>query len=600
MATINKILRNLEFDEKTPKNYQYLRKIYLLRILIFVGIILFAVYAIRSAIREEYPITIINTISFAVLILLNFKLKKRPIVDFISYFGSIFILLYILLLNIYDYTNPMSLIWAFLYPLIIYFLVNIKYATIFSLILMISLFLLNRFFGFENILFNQITYFDYFTSYLTIIIILYIIQIINNKILKLFKYSYKELLSKNNELQLANKIITGIENKYKNIVNFANDAIILIENWKIIFANKKVFEITGYTEQEIINNDFLEFVHPDERTRIKKLRNQRINSGIVNQPYETIIITKDGNEINIEVSDSIIEENGRKLFLIIMRDITLRKIQQEEREILINQLEETRKKLLKDKEELLKLNEELVKSQENLQNTINLKDKFLSIISHDLINPISGSKHLISLLYNDYNNLEKDEIMEFLSALKQTSYHVETMLQTLILWAKSQSNQLKPSPINFDINELIFTIKSLLSTQALDKMINIIQDSSGNINVFADINMTNTILRNLVSNAIKFTPDNGQINIGAKEINDHFVEVYVKDNGIGMSNDTKENLFNISNRHTNLGTKNEKGYGLGLLIVKDFVELNSGKLTVESEINKGTTFKFTLPKYHEK
>ena len=353
-------------------------------------------------------------------------------------------------------------------------------------------------------------------------------------------------------------------------------------------------------EEDVIGKNILEFVHPDERERVAQLHIQRFKYDMQIQPYETIILTKDGNEINVEINGSLLEQKGRKIVMVILRDITLRTIQQEQQEILISQLEETRKNLLKEKAELVSLNEKLTESEQNMKDALAVKERFLSIISHDLINPVSGSKSLINLLYNDYEEMKPEEIREILLALRDTLVNLDDMVNTLILWAKSQSSQIKPNPIDFNINDLIFSIVSLLSAQALNKQIKLIQDSNKDIIVYADVNITQTILRNLISNAIKFTFEGGQVNIGATEQNDKFVEVYVKDNGIGMSEEALNKIFKLESSFYTFGTNSERGYGLGLLLVKNFVELLGGKISVESKLNQGSTFRFTLPKGNEK
>ncbi|MGC9077326.1 MAG: ATP-binding protein [Candidatus Kapaibacteriota bacterium] len=253
-----------------------------------------------------------------------------------------------------------------------------------------------------------------------------------------------------------------------------------------------------------------------------------------------------------------------------------------------------RDEALKEVEMRKKVEEELRQSEQKLRELNATKDKFFSIIAHDLKNPIGAFKNVLELLYENFNDFTKEEILEFIEPLKESSTQLFSLLENLLLWSRAQTGRIQIEPIEFDIVDLIRQNINLLQLQAANKQIKIEMDVPERIFVLADINSITTVLRNLISNAIKFTKPNGKIVVSATSKN-NFAEVCVEDTGVGMSKETMEKLFRIDVHHTSLGTANEKGTGLGLIVCKEFVEANGGQIWVESKEGKGSKFYFTIP-----
>ncbi len=225
------------------------------------------------------------------------------------------------------------------------------------------------------------------------------------------------------------------------------------------------------------------------------------------------------------------------------------------------------------------------------------KDKLFSIISHDLKNPIGSLKEMITVLTDNYDTFTEEERREILQELKFSSDNVLELLLGLLTWSRSQRNKIEYDPYSQDIFQLVYQNIAIVSTSAKSKSINIINSVTENTTAFFDANMINTVVRNLLTNAIKFTNNDGKIEIKAEPYseNPNFVLISVADNGTGIPQDKQEKLFQIKHSFTTIGTNGEKGTGLGLLIVWDFIEKNHGKIWVESEVERGTTFYFTLP-----
>jgi len=223
------------------------------------------------------------------------------------------------------------------------------------------------------------------------------------------------------------------------------------------------------------------------------------------------------------------------------------------------------------------------------------KDKFFSIVAHDLKNPFNSLLVLSKLLLDDYETYTNDERKQFIEQLKSTAENTYSLLQNLLSWANTQSGTAVIIKEKIDIAKLTNEAITLLKPIAKNKKISIQSLVNSNTIVYADKNMISTVLLNLVSNAVKFTPHKGKIEVKAFESNNH-VEVEISDNGIGISAENMNKLFKPEFKYHTMGTDKEKGTGLGLLLCKEFVEKNGGKIWVESTEKVGSLFHFSLPK----
>ncbi len=233
--------------------------------------------------------------------------------------------------------------------------------------------------------------------------------------------------------------------------------------------------------------------------------------------------------------------------------------------------------------------------REKLESLNATKDKFFSIIAHDLKNPISSIKNSVDLMARLYYEFSDEERLSYLSGLKETTENVFELLQNLLAWSRTQTNRIEFNPDVFDLKLVADNITSLLANQASMKNICLQHLIKPGTMVFADVNMVATVIRNLVSNAIKFTKENGMIKIHSEITDKDQIRIYVKDNGIGIEQNKISKLFSITSNYTTPGTNSESGTGLGLILCKEFVEKNNGTIEVKSELNKGTTFIIELP-----
>lgn len=238
--------------------------------------------------------------------------------------------------------------------------------------------------------------------------------------------------------------------------------------------------------------------------------------------------------------------------------------------------------------------EKLKDSEAKLKELNAAKDKIFSIIAHDLRSPFNNILGFSDLLINSVSCQDNEKTLKYSTIINSTAKNTLVLLDDLLVWEKSQTGQIKLKPekliLSPIIQEIIVASNSIVTIKNIS--LNFIQ--LDDIEVYADLNMLKTVLRNLISNAIKFTNPNGKVDIYAVQ-NQGQIEITVSDNGIGMNEETKNKLFRIETTYTKIGTANEKGSGLGLILCKEFVEKLGGKIWVESEEGKGSDFKFTLP-----
>ena len=226
------------------------------------------------------------------------------------------------------------------------------------------------------------------------------------------------------------------------------------------------------------------------------------------------------------------------------------------------------------------------------------KDRFLSILAHDLRNPFNSLLGFSELLLKNLHKYDIEKIEKQLTYIYQTAHETYNLLEDLLLWSKAQSGKLTLEPQKIVFDEIYDEIISKMKSQAAAKGISINCFETEKTILLADLNMLKTVLRNLISNAIKFTNKNGHIIIYTEK-GHKSATVIVSDNGIGIEKGNQSKLWDFTKPFSTRGTAHEKGTGFGLLVCKEFVEKHSGKIWVESELGKGSDFKFTMPLCNE-
>lgn len=374
------------------------------------------------------------------------------------------------------------------------------------------------------------------------------------------------------------------ENQFRLIVESIPNAIILVNSsGDIIMSNKQADKQFGYTRDEFVGNKLEMLVPESFKNKHVSFRNMFLENPetrAMGVGRELFAKRKDGTEFPAEIGLNPIDTESGTLILSSIIDIT-------ERKKLENIIQKNTKKIEEQ-------NQKLKQSEQELKELNATKDKLFAIIGHDLRGPIGGFKSLIELLISGFDLSDSRSLMDILQLIQKSANSTYDLLENLLAWAKSQQNEIIYAPEKIKFKEIVLLTIDLFSELSKNKGITIIDNVPENTIVFADKNMLMTILRNLISNAIKFTPKGKQIQIIADKNNDEHI-VTIKDEGTGIKPENLVKLFKKTEHLSTNGTNGEKGSGLGLLLCKDFIEKQNGKIWVESEIDKGSAFIFTLP-----
>jgi len=279
------------------------------------------------------------------------------------------------------------------------------------------------------------------------------------------------------------------------------------------------------------------------------------------------VIKKDNSLAWAQSSGSLVKNGHGKIKIVgTLTDITKRKIAEEK---------------------LIEYSEELKKSNA-------AKDKFFSIISHDLRNPFNSLLGFSELLANNIDELTEQEIKDSAKTLNRTANNLFNLLTNLLEWSRLQTGNFTIEKNDFVLSVIVNYILDVYSSSIAEKELTITKENDCSISIYADRNMIEAAIRNVISNSIKFTHKGGAISIRCQKINS-FAEICVQDNGVGISIEDQARLFKIDKQFSTEGTNYEKGTGFGLLLAKEMIEKNGGSIKFFSEKGKGSTFTITLP-----
>ncbi|MFH0733738.1 MAG: PAS domain-containing sensor histidine kinase [bacterium] len=362
-----------------------------------------------------------------------------------------------------------------------------------------------------------------------------------------------------------------------------NDSVFIIDRQgNFVDLNVSAEKMYGFKRGDILKKslDFLIDAGLDIPSGNKLINILSTSSKWSSKVWFTNNINKTKRHINIEFLPLTDSKGDTIAFFSVAKDITDLTIAQEKINNYIAELQ-TKKT-------------ELENTGEELRLTNTSKDKFFSIIAHDLKSPFQGILGFYNILKDEYDTLEKDEIKFMVTNMGESAKNLYALIENLLEWSRVQLGKIECIKEIFDLNLLIYSVKSMLNGNLIKKSISVVIESKDDISIYADRKMINSVLSNLLSNSIKFTNKGGKITIST-EVKKKFAKISIIDNGIGMDNKTLKALFKIDSNVSRNGTENEKGTGLGLILCKEFIERNGGKINVKSKINEGSIFTFTIP-----
>jgi PAS domain S-box-containing protein len=377
-------------------------------------------------------------------------------------------------------------------------------------------------------------------------------------------------------LQLSNPE----NNVWELIFDSMPDMVALIDlNNIVVKANKAMRQRVNIGDQSLIGHSCNKLMHDHGCTISNCPHLNMIND---RKPH-SVELYEPKFEMYLNISTTPIFDADKNLLgsLHIARDISIQK---------------------ESEDKLTKLNNELNELNQS-------KDKFFSIVAHDLRSPFQGMLGFTDLILDDIDTLSKAEINEYLLKVRDSAYSTFTLLENLLDWSRLQTGRLEYKPSEFSLCEDVESVISLLDSNAQSKNINLINNLTDKYIVNADRRMVHSILLNLTTNAIKFTYPGGSVSFDAgikaiceynsknqtKGCNHKSLEISISDTGVGISPEGIKKILNIDEHFTLSGTSNEQGAGLGLILVKEMTEKQGGKLTINSQEGKGSVFTFSLP-----
>ncbi len=386
------------------------------------------------------------------------------------------------------------------------------------------------------------------------------------------------------DISEKNKIQKELEAERKYLESIIQNLPLLIfmidKTGVVKLVEGKVLDSLNMKSEDIVNKHYKEI--SGENLPIIKSIEQGLN-GISNSSYNIY------NNFHLESYYVPLFDNKDNVEGVIgvSLDVTKRRIAEQEIQKYLLEVEENRIKLEENAREL-------EESEKSLIEMNNQKDKFFSIISHDLRSPFNSILGLSDYVINEYDSMNKEEIREVLYSFNRNAHNIFALLENLLTWSKIQMGRSEIELTNVNLRDVALSIINIFKLNLQNKNIRVEVDIEEKTEVFADRNMIDTAVRNIISNSIKFTPDEGKITLSAFCDID-FCTLKISDSGIGMDETKLTNLFSLEAMKSSPGLKGERGTGLGLILTKDLIEANGGTISVESKENIGTTFSIRLP-----
>ncbi len=365
----------------------------------------------------------------------------------------------------------------------------------------------------------------------------------------------------------------GLESIIENLDGFVWSAEEVNGKLKAVYYSDSVFEITGYESEDFLADEklWIKIIHPEDTEKViselREFYHKKLNTNKLELEYR--IIRKDGQTVWVNNKITVRRKTDGSVERVygLVTDVSKKKKSEED--------------LQKYARDLKKLNE--------------TKDRFISIISHDLRTPFSSILGFTDMLLTE-KDLDDEKKNQYIGFIKDSALNMLSLVNSLLDWIKLQTGKMKFEPARINAKEVLSKVIHMLAGRAMQKGVSIVSELEHDYFVYADEDLLMIIFNNLISNSLKFTPSGGSISVKARYLIDRkMVEFTVKDTGVGMDEEEMSKLFRIDEKFTTLGTEGERGSGLGLKLVHEIIQRHGGNIKVQSKKGEGTEMIFTLP-----
>ena len=389
------------------------------------------------------------------------------------------------------------------------------------------------------------------------------------KMVELLQIHQIELEHQNQELRIAQEELEVSRNKYVNLFDFSPIPYFTLDKEGIIReVNLSASKMFGVERGKLIGKRFTTYIPPGERDAFASF-------------FDTVFKSPEKHSLELKVMNK-----DKRVFHVLLEGVELNDTLEEDRNCQVALIDLTEYKRVED---VLKAYSEELKV---LNAT---KDKFFSIIAHDLRSPFQSLLSTTEMLATRIEDLSQEDIMLVSKGLNDNLTNLHGLLENLLHWSLMQRNMLEYKPVTLNLHDVVNKVIEISNQSSVKKNITLSNNVDAGVSVYADADMLRSVVQNLIVNAIKFTRPEGRITVSSAD-KKSYVEVSVRDTGIGIESERASKLFNMNTISTTNGTAGEKGTGLGLPLCREFVERNNGNIWVESEPGKGSKFTFTLGK----
>jgi PAS domain S-box-containing protein len=567
-SIIQRIRNIFNIDINRDYNDESIRKPMIIYLFTIVGLICLIFFGIKHLFHNQYMFAAVLGIAIIFIFFSLFYLRKTGDYN-LSGWLIVGIMCFLLVIFLFQ-GGQGKLLWFYVFPPLAYFVLGVKQGGIVNSSLLILAFLVLSLEIVEYV--SPDFRIRFLASYIAVSVIAHIFEFVRFRAYTSLKEANTKISSYLDEtVRQKEKIETQAQQlsvineelkKLSAVVQKTGNAVLIMENdGKVEWVNDGFTELYNYNIFNLNEAYNWNLIDAPFNKQMKEMANRAIREK-TSLTFESVIKSRDNDDIEVQTTLTPLVDNSGRVRKLIAIDTDIRRLKSAERQ---------------------------------LKQLVAMKDKFFSIIAHDLKNPFNSLMGVSQLLIDKYDKYDNEKVLKFIESIHSVSKQTYDLLINLLEWSRSQTGNMEFSFDRLSLKEIADQSIQLLQSSADEKSVELQNDISENTYIYADRNTLNTVFRNLLSNSIKFSYTQNKVKIDSSHLDD-MVQVNISDEGVGIPSDKISSLFRLDRTYSTKGTNKETGTGLGLILCKEFVEKNGGTIDAISEEGKGSTFRFTVYK----